>query len=236
MSDMKIAILTLSLIASEWLLFPSGSLAQSTDPPDVPGYLLVVGRAFDRDRLAKYSAALPPIYKQAGGAYIGLGRSGAGFKCLHGPCEGRSAVVAHWASYSGVETFWWGARYREAVHLRDRAGAFTVVGLRGVAGAAPVPSGALLLATFGESTDSALTRSWLNSAAEKNAVLLTALASSAVVPLEGDAPFNGVVLLSFTSVDDRDAFVAGRSTAELVNAAKSVSLHTLAAINAPPRR
>jgi uncharacterized protein (DUF1330 family) len=214
-------------------LIPRPSIAQSADISAIPGYLVVVGRSMDREKLAKYSAALPSIYAETGGQYIGFGRPGSGVTCYYGPCEGRSAVIAYWANHTGVQSFWWGEHYRDAVRLRDQAGAFTVVGLKGVSHTKPFPSGALLLATFGGSTQSTLVQKWLGVAAQRKAVLLTEVNPASVAPLEGDSR---VVLLSFSSKSERNAFVADKSTKAVVNKAQSLSLLSLIAVDAPALR
>ena len=199
-----------------------------------PGYLIVVGRSTDRAKLIAYSSTLPPIYAEMGGRYIGLGRPGVGVTCVYGLCEGRSAVIATWADQTGIESFWWGARYRKAVPLRDKAGVFTVVGLKGNAGVAAFDAGALLIATAGGNTDVVGAQTWLDEAAKAGARLLTPFNPASLILLEGDALYNRVALLSFSSKDKRDAFIASSSTQSFIKAAPTLSLISMIAVDAPP--
>jgi uncharacterized protein (DUF1330 family) len=213
--------------------------AQTTQTPSaseaiVPGYLVVVGRTLDRPRLLMYSATLPPIYAASGGRYIGFGRPGAGVTCIHGACEGRSAVIATWADSQKVAEFWWSDAYRKVVPLRDRAGVFTVIGLRGHADAKPFASGALLIAnTLGNSGDAPV-KSWLDAATREGARSLTPYDRAAVMPFEGDAMHDRVLLLSFESIEKRNAFVASAATQSFIKGAPSLFLLSLTAIDAPP--
>jgi uncharacterized protein (DUF1330 family) len=201
-----------------------------------PGYLLVLGRSLDRPKIIAYSAALPPIYAETGGRYIGLGRPGAGVACIYGLCEGRSAVIARWDDQRSITAFWWGENYRKAVKLRDAAGAFTVVGLKGFADVTPyTSSGALLIATAASATPNQQT--WLDAAAKAGARLLAPFTTDAVIPLEGDALYNRVALLSFESVAKRDAFIASDITKEFQKSASMTSMTSLLsmiAVDAPP--
>jgi uncharacterized protein (DUF1330 family) len=199
-----------------------------------PGYLLVVGRSFDRAKVIAYSAVLPPIYAETGGRYIGQGRPGGGVTCLYGLCEGRSAVVPYWPDQKSIEAFWWGESYRKAIRLRDGAGVFTVVGIRGSAGVVPYAGGALLIATASSATEPASTGQWLEAAAKFGARLLAPFASSALVGLEGDAPYSRVAMLSFETKDKRDQFATSDETKALIKSAPPLSLLSLIAIDAPP--
>jgi uncharacterized protein (DUF1330 family) len=205
-------------------------------PPTEPGYLLVLGRTFDRIKVMNYSAALPAIYTETGGRYIGLGRATAGVTCVYGLCEGRSAVVARWDDYRNVGTFWWGDSYRKAVRLRDAAGVFTIVGIKGISGVVPFDSpGALLVATAAASSPDQ--QAWLDAAAKSGGRRLVPFAPEAVLPLEGDALYNRVALLSFESPAARAAFVASDATKDFVKSASGaslVSLIALIAIDVPP--
>jgi uncharacterized protein (DUF1330 family) len=214
--------------------------AQAQPAPEpaavAPGYLVVIGRALDRSKLGTYSAALPPIYAQTGGRYIGLGRAGAGATCLYGLCDGRSAVVATWADHSGLERFWWGEAYRQAARLRDNAGAFTVVGLKGSAGAQAFESGALLLATFSGGGLVPGAAAWASAAARAGACLLAPIEAAAMKPLEGDALYSSLALLSFQSKAQRDDFVAGSAQRALLQDAASNALMFMLSVDAPVAR
>jgi uncharacterized protein (DUF1330 family) len=202
-----------------------------------PGYLIVLGRATDRAKIMAYSATLPPIYAATGGRYIGLGRSGAGVTCVYGLCEGRSAVIAHWADHTSVEAFWWGEAYRKAVRLRDGAGAFTVVGLKGSPNITPYPApGALLIATVNANanvTSAPAAQTWLDAAIAANARLLAPFTNAALSPLEGDALYNRIAMLSFESKEKRDAFAASAATQTFINTAPPLHLVALIAVDTP---
>jgi len=199
-----------------------------------PGYLIVVGRSTDRAKLIAYSSTLPPIYAETGGRYIGLGRPGAGVTCVYGLCEGRSAVIATWADQRGIESFWWGERYRKVVPLRDKGGVFTVVGLKGNAGVAAFDSGALLIAAAGGNTEVVGAQAWLDEAAKAGARLLAPFNPAALILLEGDALYNRVALLSFASKDKRDAFASSSSTQSFIKAVPTLSLISMIAVDTPP--
>ena len=216
------------------LTTPSAT-AQSSSPAaeGSPGYLIVLGRSTDRPKLITYSSTLPPIYAETGGRYIGIGRPGGGVTCVYGLCEGRSAVIATWADLRGIEAFWWGERYRKAVPLRDKAGVFTVVGLKGNAGVAAFDAGALLIATAGGNAELIGAQAWLDEAASVGARLLSPFNSAALILLEGDALYNRVALLSFASKDKRDAFASSPATQAFIKGAPTLSLISMIAIDAP---
>ncbi len=213
--------------------------AQTAPPLDnvASGYLIVLGRSTDRAKIMAYSATLPPIYSATGGRYIALGRAGGGVTCLYGLCEGRSAVVAHWDDHASVEAFWWGDAYRKVVRLRDGAGVFTVVGLKGSADVVPYPApGALLIATINANAATATStaaQSWLDAAVGANARLLAPFVNAALTPLEGDALYNRIAMLSFESKEKRDAFAASAATQTFIKTAPPLHLVALIAIDSP---
>ena len=203
-----------------------------------PGYLLVLGRSTDRPKIIAYSSQLPPIYSATGGRYIGQGRPGAGAVCVYGFCEGRSAVIAHWADYKKIDAFWWGEAYRKVGPMRDGAGVFTVVGVRGVADVQPFSAGALLISTMNSnSTGSNLApaQTWLTTAiASAGARLLTPFSNGAITSLEGDALYNTVALLHFESKEKRDAFTASESTQTFIKNMPPLSLIAIIGVDSPP--
>jgi uncharacterized protein (DUF1330 family) len=215
------------------LLVSSEVVAHVTPVEQSPGYLLVLGRSTDRAKIIQYSTTLPPIYAATGGRYIGIGRPGGGVTCVYGLCEGRSAVVARWEDEKSVSAFWWSDAYRQAVKLRDNAGAFTVVGLKGVANVEPYASGALLVATLSGAAEPTSLAAWLASAAESGARLLTAPQTSVLTPLEGDALYNRVAMLSFASKEVRDKFAAADTTKLFIKITTGQSLIAILAIDAP---
>jgi uncharacterized protein (DUF1330 family) len=224
-----------SVIISALLIIGTTSAqAQPLAPQQTsPGYLLVLGRSMDRAKIIQYSMTLPPIYAATGGRYIGIGRPGGGVTCISGLCEGRSAVVATWADDKKISQFWWGDAYRQAVKLRDNAGVFTVVGLKGNANTTPFEGGALLVASFAGVAESASAAAWLAAAADSGAKLLVSPETTALTPIEGDALYSRVALLSFASKEARDKFAAVEATKTLIKNSAGISLLALIAIDAP---
>lgn len=97
----------------------------------IPGYLLVLGHSMDMAKMAKYSAALPPIYKKFGGYYLGIGGPGRGVELLEGAWFDHSVVLARFGSFEDVKKFWTSSEYSEAKQLRKGAGVFNVFALKG---------------------------------------------------------------------------------------------------------
>ena len=82
----------------------------------MPAYLLVLGKAADRDRMAAYSRALPPVYSKYRGRYLALGGAGRGIDWLAGPVRDRSLVLARFDAFDDVLAFWWSEEYRADRH------------------------------------------------------------------------------------------------------------------------
>jgi uncharacterized protein (DUF1330 family) len=230
-------LVTFAAIAFVALVFIQPALAQT--PPSAtataPGYLIVLGRSTDRTKIIAYSATLPPIYAQTGGRYIGIGRPGGGVSCLYGLCEGRSAVIAYWRDEASISKFWWGDAYRQAVRLRDNAGVFTVVGVKGLADVAPFESpGALMIATMSGATESGAAQAWVNAATEAGGKLLAPMTPVALIPLEGDALYNRLALINFPNKEKRDLFAASEATKALIKNSTGQQLISLIAVDAPP--
>ncbi|MFM7461808.1 MAG: DUF1330 domain-containing protein [Burkholderiales bacterium] len=200
----------------------------------MPGYIIVLGRSFDRNKIIAYSAALPPIYAETGGRYIGQGRPGVGVTCLYGLCEGRSAIVAFWPDQKGIEAFWWGEAYRKAIRLRDGAGVFTVVGVRGTVGAVPYAwPGSLLIATASSATEPAAAATWLDAASKAGARLLAPFSNASLLALEGDPLYSRVAMLSFETRERRDQFAVSDETKMFIKSAPPLSLVSMITIDAP---
>ncbi len=106
-----------------------------------PGFLLVMGTVTDREAMARYAATLPAIYAQYGGRPIANGRVGAKVRVLEGQFEPKSIVVSRFAAIDGPNVFWWSPEYRRSVALRQGAGAFTVLKLKGMPGDLEMPQG-----------------------------------------------------------------------------------------------
>ncbi|MCU0758836.1 MAG: DUF1330 domain-containing protein [Steroidobacteraceae bacterium] len=106
-----------------------------------PGYLLVMGTVTDRAALARYAATLGPIYAQYGGRPIANGGVGGKVRVLEGRFPHQSMVLSKFATLDGPNAFWWSPEYRRSVEIRQGAGSFTVVKLKGVPGDTALPEG-----------------------------------------------------------------------------------------------
>lgn len=114
----------------------------------VPGYLLVLGHSLDMAKMAAYSAALPPIYKQYGGFYLGIGGPGRGVELLEGGWFDHSMVLARFASKADIPKFWWSPEYTKAKELRSGAGVFNVFALNGNTHEAPLGQPSFLVTIY----------------------------------------------------------------------------------------
>jgi uncharacterized protein (DUF1330 family) len=99
-----------------------------------PAYLLVQGPVTDREGFKNYSAALPPIYRKYGGAYLALVPAPL-VEVVEGPPENRSVVLARFPSREAARAFWDSPEYAEAKKLREGKGTFFVTILDGLPGA-----------------------------------------------------------------------------------------------------
>ena len=97
-----------------------------------PGYLLVMGTAFDQESMDRYQATIPPIYEQYKGYRLGMGEPPGDAAFLSGSLKDQGVMLARFPSPSHVSGFWWSDDYRAAYSIRKDAGEFAVVGLRGV--------------------------------------------------------------------------------------------------------
>lgn len=96
-----------------------------------PGFLFVNATVTDMSKLAQYGQALPPVYAKYGGEYVIFGGVGRGVEVLAGSPMHESLIFAQFSSLEDVEKFWWSDDYRAVVPLREGAGRFDVLGLRG---------------------------------------------------------------------------------------------------------
>lgn len=99
---------------------------ETTAHQDIGAYIIVRGKDYDREALAAYNAALPPIYAKYGGTYIALAPKGA-YKMLEGEDLSDAIVMSKWPSVEAAQEFWDSPEYREAIKLREGNGQFTVV-------------------------------------------------------------------------------------------------------------
>lgn len=216
-----------ALAALAALLVATPAFAQA---PTQPGYLVVVGKTLDREKMGQYGRALAPIYQKIGGHYVGVGGPGRGVTCVAGPCAGRGAVVARFDRADGPDAFWWGEDYRQAIRIRDRAGVFTVLSVTGE-GARPFEgpdTGLLVLLRFAPGPQG---EAFAKAAAAAGGRVAIQADEAAITPLEGDAFVSGLTVVSFETKAARDAFVAGKAVKTLKAKAPGA---VLLAIDAPP--
>jgi uncharacterized protein (DUF1330 family) len=106
-----------------------------------PGYLFIVGSVTDREAMALYGRSLPPIYAQHGGRPIADGRVGKKVRVLEGRFPHEAVVLSKFMSLEQPNAFWWSAEYRRSAAMRQGAGSFTVLKLRGMPGDLDMPDG-----------------------------------------------------------------------------------------------
>lgn len=122
-----------------------------------PGYLLVLGHTLDGEKMARYSAALPPIYEKYGGFYLGIGGPGRGVEHLEGPWfdhstshrpRDRGLMLAHFQAPEDISKFWYSPEYEEAKKLRKNGGEFNVFKMAGNEKEAPHGEPAFLISVY----------------------------------------------------------------------------------------
>jgi len=96
------------------------------------GFLLVLGHSIISEKMIKYSAALPEIYRRYEGFYLGVGGPGRGVNTLSGGLYDHSIVFATFPSIENVKGFWHSDEYKNAKSLRKGAGIFNVFAFSGV--------------------------------------------------------------------------------------------------------
>lgn len=206
----------------------------------MPAYLLVLGKATDRDRMAAYSRALPPIYASRGGRYVAFGGPGRGVDWLAGPVRDRSVVLARFDRRADVHGFWWSDDYRAAARLRERAGQFTVLALDGTdedpaRDAAPAAVYLVEATVTREIADYDDYRSQFDAlaAAHRGRAIVRA-GEAEMDSLEGDALFDRLAVTFFPDSAGVDAFLAAARTDRLVTARDRAGLVLLARAGSPP--
>jgi uncharacterized protein (DUF1330 family) len=199
-----------SIAAAFIAAFVLSAPARALPPPEAPAYLVVVGKATDRARMAQYASALPSAYAEAGGFYLGIGGPGRGVTWIEGPWRDRSLVVARFPNAQAIDRFWWGPIYREAIKLRDRAGVFDVVAAPGIAVSAPQGADAaylVIMSPEGKAAD-AVSAAFAKGVAESGGALLN---DGAFTPLEGDTVFSRVHIAAWPNKAARQAYLDGRA-------------------------
>jgi uncharacterized protein (DUF1330 family) len=211
---------------------PGGSSAPTTAA--APGYLVVIGKGTDRERMMSYSRALPPVYAKAGGRYLAIGGPGRGVEWLAGPWRDRSLVLARFDGLPQVLAFWWGDDYREAVRLRERAGQFTVVAVPGAAddAARAAPASAVYLVETTVTRDAeayaAYRRAFETLLAAHGGHVLAPGEPGAYTALEGDPLYDRVAIAMLPSRAALDALLADPRASELAALRERAGLSQLA--------
>lgn len=164
------------------------------------GYTLAFARNMVREKMAPYSAALPPIYARYGGFYLALGAPSRGVEHLAGTWGPRAVMLGQFPDYPATAGFWWGPEYRAASKLREGAVVVDACRFAGVAPSATVT--ALLLVALrprrlpGFSAVAAAV-----SATIDRAELLAPQSSCEAERLEGDLAGYEVFLLGLPDAD-----------------------------------
>lgn len=225
-----------SLLAAGAL--PMNEATAATPPAPGPGYLVVIGKGTDRERMVTYSRALPPVYAKAGGRYLAIGGPGRGVEWLAGPWQDRSLVLARFDGLPQVLAFWWGDDYRQAVRLRERAGQFTVVAVPGMpddaARDAPAAAVYLVEATVTRDADAhaAYRRAFETLLAAHGGRVLAPGTAGAYTALEGDPLHDRIALAMLPSRAALDAMLADPRATELGALRERAGLSLLAVANA----
>jgi len=105
----------------------------SDQNPSRPAYLLVQGVVTDPEGFKAYNAALPPIYRQYGGAHVSL-TPAVKVQVIEGEAENRSIVISKFPSKEAALAFWNSPEYTAAKALRAGKGHFFVTVLEGLPG------------------------------------------------------------------------------------------------------
>ncbi|MEM8987531.1 MAG: DUF1330 domain-containing protein [Pseudomonadota bacterium] len=93
-----------------------------------PGYLVVMGRGYDRQDLAEYAKGLPPLYEKFGGQYRAIATD---VEVFEGEYAYQSIVIAEWPSLNAARAFWTSPEYEALKKKREGVGAFDVVAFEG---------------------------------------------------------------------------------------------------------
>jgi uncharacterized protein (DUF1330 family) len=232
-------------IACLLMVLPFNALAQSpANNAERPGYLLVIGKATDREKLRSYASALPPIYASHNAYYLAIGGAGRGVTWLEGPWQDRSIIFAKFPSRGEVDAFWWGEPYREAIKKRSNAGAFSVVALQGMA---PSPqegpeTGYLIVMTAPRDARPAQI-AISNTAAQlfqrgveaSGGALLTSNIAGNFTAMEGDTVFDRFTIAAWPSLAARDAYLSSPLWRKASRVRQKLGLSSVASANGVPK-
>ena len=95
-----------------------------------PGYMVVMGKNYNREDLMPYSQSLPPIYAKYQGAYVAFA---AKVETFEGAYPYQSMIISKWPSIENARQFWNSPEYAEARKLREGVGEFDVIAFEGLA-------------------------------------------------------------------------------------------------------
>ena len=119
----------------------SNARAADASEAERPGFLFVTGFATNTEVIAKYARTLPAIYEKFSGYYLASGSPGHGVNVLEGDWEPRAIILAKFPTVESVNAFWWSPEYRASATIREGAGQFDVVRLKGRPGDLARPTG-----------------------------------------------------------------------------------------------
>ena len=103
--------------------------AFADEKAQAPGYMVVMGKNYNRDDLMPYAQSLPPIYEKYNGQYIAFT---AKYEQFEGEYPYQSIIVSKWPSVDDARAFWDSPEYAEARKLREGIGEFDVIAFDGI--------------------------------------------------------------------------------------------------------
>lgn len=201
-----------------------------------PAYLFVMGTTSNAEVIGRYARTLPPIYEKFAGRYLATGRVGRNLLVLEGSFQPESIVLAKFATPEGPNEFWWSPEYRQSAEMRQGAGIFDVVKLKGRPDEAAAPQGRpAYLISIARIQD----RSKLKPYAEGVRPLLQAAGAKFLVSadrkdielLEGQFDNLTVVIIQFPSFDGLRKFYDDPAYQALIPIRRSAGDYTLLAID-----
>ena len=107
---------------------------QAQEMPEGPGYMIVMGKGYEFEKMRPYFESLPPIYEKYEGSYMALTSS---IDVLEGAYPYQSIIVSKWPKLQNAQDFWASPEYAEAIKLREGIGEFDVIAFQGLPAGAP---------------------------------------------------------------------------------------------------
>jgi uncharacterized protein (DUF1330 family) len=229
--------------------FPANSQSQSTNlappaPPQMPAYLLVVGKTTDRTKITGYAASLPPIYAANNAYYAAIGGAGRGVSWLEGPWQDRSLILGSFPSRAAIDNFWWGEAYRTAVRKRDNAGVFSVIAISGDApfAAEGADKGYLVVMTAPKNPSQeqaaqsdVAAQSLRQGVQASGGTILASQTAQQFTTLEGDTVFDRLTIAAWPSLAARDAYLASASARRSATQRAGLGISVVVSANGVPR-